>query len=275
MTGNAEPLNAQRILTTSRPRVIGCAGEVWDTVQSTMDTARRQALAGVPDGYVVIAEKQRSGRGRTGSWECTARQGILMSVVLRMGIARGERRLTGLMGAVAAAETAQTFAVQARIKWPNDIVVAEKKDNALCIRKLGGVLVEQAGDGDAAPTHILGIGLNVNQDHRALPPVEPQPTSLKIERGGRALDRELLCVRLIEKLDEWYAKLRAGYVEALLARWRTLCCLLGEKVRADVEGTIVTGTVTGLRATGELILQSDEGQEIVLSSERTTLLFGA
>jgi len=274
MTKQNDKLVAERLFSDERgPRVVGCRGEVHDVLESTMDTARRCAMAGAPDGYVVLAEKQRSGRGRTGTWECTTRLGLLISVVLRMGISQEERRITALMGAVAATQAVQHFGVQARIKWPNDVVIADKTQG-LRVRKLGGVLVEQTPQGDAAPAHVLGIGLNVNQDTRRLPKgVDVPATSVKIERGGQSVERNQLCIRLLAELDLWYAKLRSGQVEALLARWRTLSCLLGQRVRAEVEGEFVSGEVLGLRATGELILRTDDGGEIFLTSEKAKLVF--
>jgi len=267
-------LSAERIFgEAARKRLVGCDGEIHDVVESTMDVARRQAVRGAPDGYAVLAERQRAGRGREGAWECPARQGVLASIILRIGLAQDDRMLTSLMGAVGAAEALQGFGVDVRIKWPNDLVVAERCEG-LKLRKVGGVLVEQYGEGDAAPSHILGIGINVNQDHRNLPADTPTPaTSMKVETGGRALDRNAVCVALLEKLDHWYAKLRLGQPEALLARWRTLSCLLGERVRARVDGRIVEGEVIGLRATGELMLRADSGEEMLLTSDRATLLF--
>ena len=270
-----EVLDAGRIFgVASAGRVIGCKGEVLEVVDSTMDVARRRAAAGAPDGYVLLAEKQRAGRGRTGTWECPARQGLLMSVILRLGVRTSERRLIGLMGAVAAAEAVQHFGPEARIKWPNDVVIAERAE-ALKLRKIGGILVEQAQQGDSAPAHLLGVGLNVNQDRRRLPAVAAlPPTSVKIQLGGRRVDRNELCDALLGRLDHWYAKLRLTQGEALLARWRTLSCLLGETVRAEVQGRIVDGKVIGLRATGELILRPSAGPELFLSSEKAALLFG-
>ena len=259
-------------------RVVGCEGEIHDVVESTMDTARRLAVrrtAEAPDGYVVLAQEQRSGRGRTGTWECRRGDGLLMSVILRLGVRTSERKLIALMGAVSAAEAIQHFGPDARIKWPNDVVVAEAPCGALKLRKLGGVLVEQVRKGDATPVHLLGIGLNANQDRRRLPAVRQAmpPTSVKIELGGRPVDRSELCHVLLGRLDHWYGKLRLGQSEALLARWRTLSCLLGETVRAEVRGRMLDGEVIGIRATGELILRLPGGREIFLNDHETKLLF--
>jgi len=269
----ADRLDAEEIFAgASGRRLIGREGKVFGVVESTMETARRLAAGGAPDGYVVLAERQRAGRARTGRWECPGGQGILMSVVLRLGVSATERKLIVLLGAVSAAEAAQGLAPEVRIKWPNDIVLA-RKAGGLEIRKLGGVLVEQVPQGDAAPAHVLGVGLNVNQDRRRLPAGTPTPcTSLKIELGGRHVDRGALCRSLLERLDFWYRKLQRGQREALLARWRALSCLIDERVRVSVDGRVLEGRVLGLRATGELVLKVPQGREILLTSERASVL---
>lgn len=266
-----DPLDPGMIFDPQAPRLIGHEGEVLGVVESTMDTVRRRALKGAPDGFVVLAERQRSGRGRKGAWQCPAGAGLLMGILLRMGVRRNERFLLSLLGAVSATEAVSEFVPDAAIKWPNDIVVCERGDQ-LRIRKLGGVLVEQATQGDAAPAHILGIGLNVGQDHRRLPrDTSLPPTSLKAELG-RLVSRNVLCVKVLERLDLWYGKLRTGHAEALLARWRTLSCLLERRVRARVDGEEIEGIIIGLRTTGELILRAAGGRDVLLSAERATII---
>ncbi|MBS3762187.1 MAG: biotin--[acetyl-CoA-carboxylase] ligase [Planctomycetes bacterium] len=266
-------LDAEKIFSESgRPRLIGKTGEVREVVESCMNTARRLVGRDVPDGYVILAERQRNGRGRTGEWECPARQGILLAVILRHGLRAENRWLTGLMGAVATAETLSQFGPNVQIKWPNDLVVT-RHSRGFKIYKIGGVLVEQEVSGDTAPDHILGIGINVNQDQRQLPENTLLPaTSMKSERKGKALDRNEVCRKLFEKLDFWYAKLKFGKTEELLARWRTLSCLLNKCVQAEVKGERVSGEVVGVKATGELILKEKNGQNTFLSWERSTLL---
>ena len=268
-----QPLSAQQLFgTAGGRRIIGLEGEVLGIVESTMDAARRQAAAGVPDGFVVLAERQRSGRGRKGIWECPAGEGLLMTVVLRLGVRASERPQLALLGAVAATEAAAHYVPRVGIKWPNDIVVAGEGE-PMALRKLGGVLVEQARCGDSAPAHLLGIGLNVDQDRRRLPLGTGLPaTSMKLE-GGRPIDRAALCAKLMDQLDGWYDRVRRGRPEALLARWRRLSCLMGHRVCARTGGQCIEGTVVALRAGGELILRAAGGEEVILTSERSTLLF--
>jgi BirA family biotin operon repressor/biotin-[acetyl-CoA-carboxylase] ligase len=268
-----KPLDADIIFAPgAEERLVGAEGELLERVGSTMDAARERFAEGVPDGYVVLAEHQRAGRGREGGWECPPGGGVLMSAVLRRGLASAEQRLIAIMGAVAAAEAVGGFGVPARIKWPNDVVVAGGPRRGLRVRKLGGVLVESVERGDAAPAHILGVGLNVNQAPDELPPdAALEPTSMRRERG-QEFDRNAVCRALLDELSGWYRRLAMGQNEHILARWRTLSCLLGHALRARLGDRVLRGTVVGIRSTGELILEDASGGQAFLSDERTTLL---
>jgi len=251
--------------------VVGTSGEVLPRVGSTMDVARERLLAGCPDGYVVLAEEQTAGRGRQGAWECPPGKGLLMSVAFRVSLPARERKLVVIMGAVASVEAVRTSGVQAMIKWPNDVVTAAPSQT-LRVRKLGGLLVEHVGRNDAAPAHVLGIGLNVNQGRDELPRrAAPVPTSMRLERG-QPFDRNAVCRRFLQELDRWYRRLAMGQSERILARWRRLSCLLGRRVRASVGQNVVEGRVVGIRSTGELIMQDAVGRQLLLSEERTRLL---
>ena len=271
-----DPLNAEKIFVAeARKRVVGCAGEVLPVVDSTMRAARRRAECGSPDGYVVLAEQQTAGRGRMGEWECPAGLGVLMSVVLRLGLPLSQRKMLTMLGAVAAAEAVHRFGPPARIKWPNDVVIASEEGD-LALKKLGGVLVEQVSQSDAAPVHILGIGLNVNQTRRQLPRAAALPaTSVLLERGGVRTDRNALCKALLERLDLWYEELCHGHTEGLLARWRSLSCLLGRRVTVSVGERSFPAEVAGIRSTGELIVRNAAGRRVYLAEEKAKLLFGA
>jgi len=271
----SDVLSAEKIFAAhGRKRVIGCRGEVLPVVDSTMHVARRRAEGGSPDGYVVVAEEQTAGRGRKGKWECPPGLGLLMSVVLRLGLPLQERRVFTILGAVAAAEAVQRFGPPARIKWPNDVVVAVQEGD-LVLKKLGGVLVEQVGRSDAVPAHILGIGINVNQKRRHLPGEAALPaTSVLLERGGVRTDRNALCRTLLERLDFWYERLYHGQTERLLARWRSLNCLPGRRVTISMGGRTFPAEVLGVRSTGELIVRDATGQRLHLTEEKARLVFG-
>ena len=258
-----------------RVRVIGHAGELVDEADSTMDLCRERAQSGAADGYVVLAEAQRAGRGRDGDWECPPGRGILLSALVRRGLRSSRRKLLGIMSAVAATEAVRRFVPAARIKWPNDVVVCRRTD-PLSLSKLGGVLVEQVHLSDRAPAHVLGIGLNVNQTADELPENPDVPaTSIRLERGEALADRTPLCSQLLDRLDFWYGLLLRGQCERLLARWRTLSCLMGHRVKVRAVDQAFVGEVLGLRSSGELIVRDPTGRRHFLEEQRSELIFGS
>jgi BirA family biotin operon repressor/biotin-[acetyl-CoA-carboxylase] ligase len=251
---------------------VGAQGEVLPSVTSTMDVARERLRAGAEDGYVILAEHQTAGRGRKGSWQCPPGRGLLMGVILKLALPSDEQKLVAIMGSVAVAEAARRFGVPAQIKWPNDVVVEAPGPGVFRLKKLGGVLVERVSRGDAAPVHVLGLGLNVNQSADELPPGQAvEATSMRIERG-QEFDRNAVCRAVLHELDAWYRRLAMGQREHVLARWRRWSCLVDRAVRARVGARVISGKVTGIRSTGELILRDDAGRRLLLSDEKARLL---
>lgn len=267
------PLDRGRIFSSLHgPLLIGEHGEVLQSVTSTMDVARERLAAGVPDGYAIVAEHQTQGRGREGAWECPPALGVLLDVVLRARLAASEQKVIVLLGTVAAAEAVRRLGLPARIKWPNDVVVASEEADGLKVRKLGGVLAERVATGDGPAAHVLGIGLNVNQQAADLPADSARtPTSMRLERGAE-FDRNRVCRILLQELNFWYHRLRMGQPERILARWRRLSCLLRRQVRARVGGQTLVGTVLGIRSSGELIFQQEGGGRRLLTDRDAELL---
>jgi BirA family biotin operon repressor/biotin-[acetyl-CoA-carboxylase] ligase len=255
------------------PRHIGAEGEVHDVVESTMDLARQRCAEGVEDGYVVLAEHQSAGRGRTGAWQCPPGLGVLMSVVLRLGVPSTRQHLVVSMAAAACVEALRGLGVDASIKWPNDIVVADEHNGRLSVRKLGGLIVERVQPSDGPASHVLGMGLNVNQQTEHLPPqTEVSATSMRLEKG-REFDRNAVCRALLHELDTWYRILARGQEERILARWRKRSCLPGHQVLVRIGNAGVQATVEGIRATGEIILRMPDGRRQAFTDSEVKLLF--
>jgi BirA family biotin operon repressor/biotin-[acetyl-CoA-carboxylase] ligase len=202
---------------------------VFDSVDSTSNVAA--SLAGSPDGdgLAVLADEQTSGRGQHGrTWACPADSGVLMSVLL---FPPPPLRRPAILTAWAAVSVCDTIleltGLQARIKWPNDVLVRG--------RKVCGILIEQRvthGAEAASPATVCGIGLNVNQtaDDFAAAGL-PEATSLAVLTGQR---RECPAVarRLLHQLDAQYDALCAGDLSSLEASWKGRLGLLGKEVVA-------------------------------------------
>ena len=186
-------------------------------VDSTNRVAVELARAGAPDGVVVGADHQTAGRGRRGrTWESSPGSGLLVSVVLRPAPA-----LVTLAAGVAAAEACEAVAgVPVRLKWPNDVLLGD--------RKMGGILSEQV-DGAA----VVGLGLNLTW--------APEGAA----RLGADVDRDTVLAAYLAALDT------PGDV---LARYRTRCATLGRRVRVELPGETVQGMATAVDDEGRLVV---------------------
>lgn len=245
-------------------RIMGCRILTTERTTSTNDIAWREALAGAPEGTVVFAEEQTAGRGRMGRrWHAPRFSALLMSVVLRPGLGVQQSHLLTVLAAVAAAEALRDIvSVQARIRWPNDITIKQ--------RKVAGILVE--GRSLATGTaFVVGIGLNVNIPREAFPAeLQDSATSLLIETG-RQVNRVDLARRLLGTLERWYSDLRSGGYGHIARCWRRLSSTLGHRVVLMEDGREYRGRVLDLSLDDGLIVRLDEGVTRVFHASTVTL----
>ncbi|MQA96281.1 MAG: biotin--[acetyl-CoA-carboxylase] ligase [Streptosporangiales bacterium] len=230
---------------------------VAETGSTNADMAER-ARAGAPEGTVLTAELQVSGRGRLDrTWFAPARSGLAVSVLLRPeGVPASRMGWIPLLTGVAAATAVRRHAeVEARLKWPNDVLIGE--------RKLAGILAEMV-DGAV----VVGIGLNVTLRSSELP--VPTATSLLLE-DAVSTDRDPLLRLLLRELAEVYQRWRdfdgdAG-ASGLRGAYRELCATLGRRVRVQLPGReTVAGEAVDVDETGRLVIQTPEGEDIAVNA---------
>jgi BirA family biotin operon repressor/biotin-[acetyl-CoA-carboxylase] ligase len=220
--------------------------------------ARAGRDAGLPEGQVLVAEEQTAGRGRLGrSWSSEPGASLTFSVLLRPEPVPQERRgwLPLVTGVAVVSAVRSVAGVDAVLKWPNDVLVGE--------RKLAGILAEQAPDGTAV---VIGTGLNVATPPEALPvsPAGLPATSLLAEDA--AVSRDELLLAILGQLEAWYLAFRADpdpVRAGVLDAYRSLCGTLGQAVRVELPaGRVVTGVATGIDIDGRLLLTADSGESL-------------
>ena len=239
----------------------GALGGLWtalDVVASTGSTNAdllARAAADAPEGQVLVAEEQTAGRGRLGrTWTSVPGASLTFSVLLRPAGVPAERRgwLPLLAGVAVASAVRSVAGVQAVLKWPNDVLVGN--------RKLTGILAEQSADASAV---VIGMGTNVATPADALPvsPAGLPATSLLVE--GASVAREPLLLAILAELERWYAAFRADpdpVRTGLFDAYRPLCVTLGQQVRVELPvGRIMTGTATGIDPDGRLLVADAAG----------------
>jgi BirA family biotin operon repressor/biotin-[acetyl-CoA-carboxylase] ligase len=203
---------------------------------------------------VVIAEAQTAGRGRLGRrWTSPAGKGLLFSVLLRPALPMSEAHLLTLVAACAAAEAIESLATApVGIKWPNDLFIGD--------RKVGGILLEVAGEQDVVDWVVVGIGVNVNTEYSELPvALRRTATSLKMA-GGEAVDRSELLARLLLVLDAHYADAVANGFERALSDFRERDYLLSKGVSVQTREGPVAGRAAGIDERGALLVELPQRQ---------------
>jgi BirA family transcriptional regulator, biotin operon repressor / biotin---[acetyl-CoA-carboxylase] ligase len=244
-----DKLYAFEICPRLKTRVIGKKILYYNELDSTNTTAYELAHKINGEGAIVVAEKQNKGKGRLlRHWSSPKSGGIYMSVILRPDITPFYAPVITLMAAVSVAQAIRDVsAVEACIKWPNDIIVKDKK--------VAGILTEMEAESDRVKFIILGIGINVNSMLSELP-----KTASSIARmSGGPVSRQALLIAIIERLEHNYNNInKAGFSEIRL-EWKNLSATLGRRVRANCMHKIIEGTACDIDLDGALKIRTDNG----------------
>ena len=234
---------------------------VHHSIDSTNAEALRSIERGVTAPFVIVAERQTAGRGRRGrKWVSPFAENIYYSLVLRMD--GGMRQLEGLSLVVGLAVLSALRGVgisNAGLKWPNDVLVANKK--------IAGILLELVGDPADVCHVVLGIGINVNM--RLASEVDQAWTSLALE-SGTAINRNVLVSALNETLLKYLELHEAMGFSAIQAEWEQNHLWQGREVSLIAGVHQVDGTVIGIDQQGALRMSVD-GEEKVFSGGELSL----
>ena len=227
------------------------------TCTSTNDVARELAQAGAEGGTVVIARAQTGGRGTKGrSWHSAPGKGLYLSVVHR------PRRndialLPATVGLAVVEAIGQAVGLEARLKWPNDVVWGEKK--------IAGILCESSFLGDRPSYVIVGIGVNVNHARADFPAeIRAKATSLRLALGKpvamSGLERALL-----ESLERRLGQFERGQRQAIVRAFESrLVFPVGAAIRVTGEREPVEGLFRGIDTGARFIVECG-GQRVRLS----------
>jgi BirA family transcriptional regulator, biotin operon repressor / biotin---[acetyl-CoA-carboxylase] ligase len=220
----------------------------YKELSSTMDVAREMAGKGCPDFTVIISEFQRIGRGRLQrTWHSDA-GGLYFTIVLRPKLAPvHSHRINFAASLVLAKVLQQLFHVDAKVKWPNDILV-----NNL---KLSGMLSEMGVEADKLSYVNIGIGINVNNDPTGK---EPNAVSLK-KLLGTSIDRRKL---LSSFLDSFQTAISGSLLENIIPQWKQYTMTIGRQVKIVTIKESYEGFARDINENGALILEQKDGSLI-------------
>ncbi len=236
-----------------------------DETGSTNNDALELARDGAPEGIVLVADHQTAGRGRQGrSWVAPRGASLLTTVLLRPPARVAEASTMAV--SLAAAEAVDEIAgVRALLKWPNDLMVGD--------RKLAGILAEadwpaasaissghRPPGADDCVVVAVGLGLNVTWPDELPEEIAATATALN-HVCDRDVDREDLLIAFLRCLDGRYTTLLGpGGRDLVTGVWRARSSTLGRRVRVDLGANDVTGTAVDVTAEGHLVVQDDAGE---------------
>jgi BirA family biotin operon repressor/biotin-[acetyl-CoA-carboxylase] ligase len=229
-------------------RDFSVVAETGSTNQDLLAAAR----SGAVEGVVLAAEVQTAGRGRMGRrWVSLPGAALTFSVLLRpLAVPAAGKGWVPLLTGIAVASALRAEAgVDARLKWPNDVLVNGAK--------LAGILAEQAGD-----AVVVGAGVNICAGRRDLP--SDSATSLALQ-GAACTDRQVLLVGLLGQLERWYLRWIAAHRDGTWSGWLrreylSLSCTVGRDVRVTLPGgATLAGTACDVDDAGRLVVRSADG----------------
>jgi BirA family biotin operon repressor/biotin-[acetyl-CoA-carboxylase] ligase len=235
---------------------------------ASLDSTNRylvdEAAAGAAPGLVVVADEQSAGRGRLGrTWVAAPGASLLVSVLLDDGAPAEQRHLVLIAAALAAVDAVEMHCgFRPRLKWPNDLVVGD--------RKLAGLLAEATADpgadrsrGQGTGAIVVGMGLNVEWD---LFPRELETTATACNREGRPAPRDELLVAWLRELDRRLDVLADAGPAAMHSDQIAASATLGRRVRVERAGDTLEGDALALTELGHLVVLTGDGVVHTLSA---------
>jgi BirA family transcriptional regulator, biotin operon repressor / biotin---[acetyl-CoA-carboxylase] ligase len=247
-------------------RAVLRAGGLWRALDVTPSTGSTnadllaRAREGAPDGAVLAAGEQTAGRGRMGrSWVSPPGAALTFSLLVRPApVPPARRGWLPLLAGMAVAEAVRTVAaVDALLKWPNDVLVGAAK--------LGGILAEAVGD-----AVVIGVGLNVSAGPPGLPAAALPATSLRA-LGAAGLAREPLLTEILAAFERWYLAWREAGGDpdrcGLRSGYARLSATIGRRVRVELPGgQLLSGLAVGVDEDGRLVVRAEEGTELPVAA---------
>ncbi|MEY2425366.1 MAG: BirA family transcriptional regulator [Actinomycetota bacterium] len=227
------------------------------TIDSTNTWVMDQARQGAAEGLVAVAAEQTAGRGRLGrTWVSPPGGSLLMSLLLRpVDLPIDRLHLATAAVAMAGADAVALVAeVRPSLKWPNDLLIGD--------RKLAGVLTEVEGLGDENPAVVVGIGINCNWPDE-LPDEIADIAIAANHAAGRPVHTEDVLDVLLENLAR---RLDGGW-DAVAREYRSRCETVGREVRVEVADGVFTGMAAEVQDDGALVVITDAGPRRVVAGD--------
>jgi BirA family biotin operon repressor/biotin-[acetyl-CoA-carboxylase] ligase len=237
---------------------------IFDDLASTNSTARSLALQGAEEGTVVITQTQSKGRGRFDRIWQSPKGGVYLSFLLRPKAPVEKTSFLAFVAALAVTQAVRSYNVPARIKWPNDVLVNGKK--------IAGILLESETSITQGSFVIVGIGVNLNTNLARLSgDVRKHATSIRKEHGSSIEYYEFLDTLLLQ-FDRFYQLFSAGKFDHIIEEWKKQSDTLGNSIRVESTSDIIQGTAVDVDPSGFLLVKTQDGKIVRVTSGDCTLV---
>ncbi len=233
-----------------RTTLIGQKIHHFDELTSTNITAKELAHD-AEDGTIVIAEVQKGGRGRLGREWLSPHGGIWMSVILKPTISLAHASRLTLVAGIAISKAMRKLGMDARIKWPNDILVNSKK---VC-----GILTEVNAEMELVDYIVVGIGINANVDMDEFSDDVRDVATTLLSELGRPIDRISFIQDVLFELEQEYIRFRTQPFSGILNEWISLSDTIGKQVSVTTPHKILEGKAVGMTDDGALVVEGPDG----------------
>ncbi|MBC5754259.1 biotin--[acetyl-CoA-carboxylase] ligase [Roseburia sp. BX0805] len=253
-------LSKNELVSIRKTKWVGTEICYFDVTDSTNTQAKSLGEGDAPNGTLVVAGKQESGRGRRGrSFESPAGTGIFMTLLLRPEIEPQNASMLTLVSALAVAKGIEHMVdLPVQIKWPNDIVINGKK---VC-----GILTEMSAQMDYVNYIVIGIGINVGNEEFP-EEIKDVATSIYLE-SGKHVNRAMLIEKIWEEFEDYYELYeKTQDLSSLVKEYDSYLVNRGQKVRVLDSKEPYEGKAMGITDRGELIVDTWEARRLVAAGE--------
>ncbi|MGO0061044.1 biotin--[acetyl-CoA-carboxylase] ligase [Brevibacillus fluminis] len=249
-----DSISAEQILSGLTTKKIGRQIHAYDTVETTQRLAHEAAAKGAEEGTIIIADQQKSGKGRMGRpWHSPKGTGIFMSLIIRPDMPLANAPQLTLLTAVAMSKAIEMVvpSVKVQIKWPNDLFVNGKK---IC-----GILTELNAEENRVNYLVIGTGVNVNHLLSDFPEeLHSIATSLRIE-SGLSIQRAELVQAYCRSFEREYAFYLENGFARIREEWEANSYTLGRIVKVYNQQNAIEGRAVGLGPDGALLVEDANG----------------
>lgn len=240
---------------------------IWfDEVDSTMYVAQKIANEKGKHKVVVAAKKQKKGRGRLNRNWHSPEGGLWVSLLLKPKSSIEFYNIFSIISPLSIIETLKFFGISAKIKWPNDILVGDKK--------LAGILIESKLSRNNIEYIIIGIGINVNNSSTEVidEDLKKRIISMK-EVIHRTIDVKKVLSKLLHYFDKFYSMiLEEGGITNLIRMYKKHSLVLKKRIKIVCADATILGQVLDITEDGFLILKTDKGIKKVLDGHTVEIL---